>query len=298
MKTNRIDRHSPAGLVANACARLAAVGLVAGTLLGFAPPPAHAACATVVDPIVSIRKSDSVFVGQITELSDFGRLATIRVLEIWKGPDVGGEVIVNGSFSGSATVGPSDRTFMLGSTYLVVPFGVRSPFFDEACSATGLFVPAGGVIPPRFQEAVGSTTAQIPAVAEAAVVEPDGGVSPLMWGGAGLLLVTFVLVLRRRRRNKRVAGASPAATAPTPSRTTVTRLALAEERRQQGVAAPKVDAATAVSGVSRRRKHRLRRKAPLLEGNKAKRFGRASGLTELDAMRKKTRRIKQKRSKA
>lgn len=78
----------------------------------------------------------------------------------------------------------------------------------------------------------------------------------------------------------------------------MTRLALAEERRQQGVAAPKVDAATAVSGVSRRRKHRLRRKAPLLEGNKAKRFGRSSGLTELDAMRKKTRRIKQKRSKA
>ena len=194
--------------------RLAVVALIAAAAAVVIPPPAaHAACGSVVDQASAIRQADSVFVGRVVDTADFSRLATIDVLEIWKGDDLAPRVIVNGSFSGSPQIGPNDRVFTLGATYLVVPFGSRSPFFDEACSGTALFSPLGGLIPPQFHDAVGATTGRVvnQQIASDEAPQPAGGPALWLYAGGGLLVVALVaLTLRRRRR-----GPSKVQSAPT-----------------------------------------------------------------------------------
>ena len=126
---------------------------------------------------------------------DSSRKATVQVLETWKGPDLPTEVSVNGSFAGAPAIGPNDRTFTVGATYLLIPFGSRPPFFDEACSGTVLYVPAGGVIPARFHDAVGATNARLPDVPGAGdEATVGGGPTRLLIGGgvAGLFLLLLL----------------------------------------------------------------------------------------------------------
>jgi hypothetical protein len=270
---------------------------VASALVGVAPQAAHAACATPVDQVTAMQRADSVFVGRVTELSDLNRTATMAVVETWKGADLGSEVTVNGSLSGSPVVGPGDRTYLPGSTYLVVPFGSRSPFFDDACSGTGLYVPSGGQIPPQFHDAVGTMVARVPAtVAPTAAGSGNsgnaGGMGRFMIGGAALMMLVLYVLIRRRGKRRRISGGAPAPAAshgpPSP---------VVSESRAQTVEA-RVGAAAAVSAVAGRKKRRRAHPISRVRTGETERSSRLhkSGLSSLEASRKRTRRIKAKRA--
>ena len=262
--------------------------LVTGTVA-----PARAACNKPVDQITAMNLADSVFVGQVMELSDVNRVATMRVLEIWKGPDLGAQVTVNGSFSGSPQVLLSDRTYVLGATYLVVPFGRRSPFFDEACSGTRPYSPLGGQIPPQFQNAVGTPTARMPAAFGVADDTSDGSgrAGSLLIGGGVLAALGLVLLARRRR--KRAAAAATKDASAQPYRPPGTPATLRRKPVREPVE-PKVFAA--VAGRKTRRSQRTPR-VPPADNMRSSRFSK-SGLANLEAVRKKTRRIREKQRKA
>lgn len=304
--------------------------LVAAISWLSSPPPAAAACASPPDPVAAMTMADVVFVGSVAEVSDLGRVATMDVLEIWKGPDIGTPVVVNGSFSGGDVVGSNDRTYQLGQTYLVVPFGTRAPFFDEVCSATRTFTPSGGTIPGPYQQAVGAVTARVPTPSAAA--EPGGGGStgPLVVGGvAGLCALMALVVWRMRRKQKPTRVklgtappevARPAAREESLPRPKPSRAARKKQRADKKAAkkaaklagkkaeAPGIDpgkrrgrsrretvAGEVASSGRRSRRERRDKKAKAGRSRSARapsvRFSR-SGISNLEAMRKKTRRVK------
>jgi len=294
MKGSPTRRFRKRGPRVRAARRLATAALVASALIGAAPHAAHAACVTPVDQVTAMQRADSVFVGRVTELSDLNRTATMAVLETWKGADLGSEVTVNGSFSGSPVVGPGDRTYLLGTTYLVIPFGSRSPFFDDACSGTGLYVPSGGQIPPQFHNAVGRMVAQVPA-AVAPIPEDSGGPGAsglYVVGGSALVLLALYGLMRRRGKRRPVTGgtAAPAAQHGPPSPPAASSRPKAVE--------PKIGAAGAVAAVAGRKKGRRAHRTSHVRLGSNERSSRLhkSGLSSLEASRKRTRRIKAKRA--
>lgn len=285
--TGREGLHFQSGIAA----RILLASLVVSTAVVVAAVPAHAACSSPVDQIDAAARAGSVFVGLVIDVSDSSRKATIQVLETWKGPDLPAEVSVNGSFAGAPAIGPNDRTFNLGATYLVIPFGSRPPFFDEACSGTGLYVPAGGVIPARFHDAVGATTARLPDVLGAGdETTVGGGPTRLVIGGgvAGL----FLLLLLARWRRKRKSVPSPVAgsrTHPAPR---------AKKRPVPSTSGPLAGPPTGFTVPARKKRRRRRSGSPMVdEQAKGKRFQK-SGLSDLEAMRRKTRRVKGKKARS
>ncbi len=266
------------------------VWAMATVLVAVPVTPAHAACSPPIDQIAAMQRADSVFVGQVIELTDSSRIATVQVIEIWKGPDLDALVTVNGSLSGAPAVRVTDRTYLLGGTYLVVPFGSRSPFFDEACSATGLFVPRGGQIPLQFQDAVGATTARLPVTVApvADTSEGSGGISRgLMLGGSMAALALLVLVRRRRRK--------PAMPIPADAEARPVSSPGTSPNRVEDLAPEPVRAALAVAAVARRRPRR-RHRWPSAHGQRPRRLSK-SGLANLETLRKKSRRAREKQRK-
>lgn len=277
--------------------------MLAMPLILISSPPARAACSNAVDPAAKMADADAVFVGRVTEVSDFGRLATMEVLEIWKGPELPPEVVVNGSFSGSDQIGASDRTFIAGNTYVVVPLGSRSPFFDEACSGTHLYVPTG-TIPARFQKAVGVDAPRMPAApASGAAASDDGsaGVNlPLLAGAAAGALLIMWMVARRRKRRAAVLDrdSTPAPPAQSPAEPTDGDRPAKRAKQPQPEPAPAAaaTAVAAVAGRTRKRFRPLRAIGRALSGIFSKLRRSRSGLQSLEAIRKKTRKIKEKQS--
>ncbi len=263
---------------------------VATLLVAVPAAPVQASCSQPIDQITAIRRADSVFVGRVIELADFNRMATMQVIEIWKGSDLDELVTVSGSTSGAPQVRVTDRTYTLRSTYLVVPFGSRSPFSDDACSATGLFVPLGGQIPPRFQDAVGATTARFPITAAPATgtSESSGGFGQQLLVGGSIVMLALVVLVRRRRKK----SATPKSAEEPPRRA---RSPVASPSRPGDLDPQPVRAAVAVAGVAKRRPRRPRRRrySPSGEGQRPGRLSK-SGLANLETLRKKARRARDK----
>jgi hypothetical protein len=291
--------------------------LAAGLLLALVwvtdAAPAHAACATPPDVARSIEAADVVFIGRVMEVSDLNRIATMTVVEIWKGPDLISPVVVSGSISGEKAVGPSDRTYLPGETYLVVPFGRRSPFLDEACTATRLYPFANGAIPAQFQAAAGATTARMPGVAGAAAEADAGGSSAtLVLGGIGGGVLLLALGIWRLKSRKKEPGRTRLATPPGPPQPAAPehddaplpkprssrrkRLGHKQKKEKPKVSAPSKAAPIATRAsepVVKPKKERRRPSRPSFGGGRTSnaRFSR-SGLSNLEAMRKKTRKVK------
>ena len=288
-----------AGL-ASRCAIAAALAVF--SLVGTSTA-AHAACSTPLDPQLSFRVADTVFVARVVALDDFSRLATVEVLEIWKGRDLETQVVVNGSLSTSTSVSVDDRTFVMGSTYVFVPAGRRSPFVDGACSATALHNPTGGLTPAQYHDAVGASTARLPTpVAVAADTVDKGGLSPVLIGGvilSGAVLAVAIGSRRKKRKKQRAGtvGQAPsvpivpidrsAATAPVASKT----MDIGGEVKATSIRKSKPKRAPRRASARRG----IRTAAFSLERSKSSRFSR-SGLSNLETMRKKTRRIKSKKT--
>lgn len=291
-----VGRHgrTPSILDRTAIVLLATMAAILG-----AANTVRAACADGPDTAVAIQFADSVFVGRVVALSNLHRSATMEVLEIWKGPDLSGQVEVEGASSGSTVVGPDDRFYVLGSTYLVVPNGSGPPFFDDTCSGTMPYTALGGQIPAEYTDAVGAVTARIPAVAasESPASNPlsgvDGSVLFLSVGGAAVAALAFWLVRRRRKTR----GVSPGAES---ARFVATENQPAREKDELETQLPRAPQESASPGRHQKRSSRRQAKQDRsrsngvrdgVGGKRSRRFGR-SGLSNLEAVRKKTRRIK------
>ncbi len=248
--------------------------------------------------------ADSVFIGRVVALSDLHRAATMEVLEIWKGPDLSERVEVQGASSSSAVVGPNDRLYVLGGTYLVVPFGRASPFYDDACSGTILYAPRGGQIPAEYRDAVGAENPRIPAAAESSPRPvPSGAVdgSVLLLGGGAVLLAALAIWFLGRRKKTRGVSPGPEPIFAVPEVHPAPR----EQNPPDSSLAPSPGKSTSSDRPQKRRSPRH------AKGNRARsngarsgagakgppRFGR-SGLSNLESVRRKTRRFKAKQRKA
>lgn len=187
-----------------------------GTALAscLAPPPLDQA----------IEEADLVFVATVIDLANQDRNALMEVEEIWKGPDLPGEVLVRGGETDDPNMFTSvDRTYRFGVTYLVVSNDTTPPIQDNACTSTQEFTvgmddlrPADARPPSGTLE--GDTGSDDPepgtTTTEAGVALPDPGRrgSSLVWiavvgiaaaAGGG---VTAFVIRKNRREDRWVEG--------------------------------------------------------------------------------------------
>ena len=175
---------------------LALLLLVPGFAMVGNADPARAACAGSPDLIDALTQAEVVFVGSVYSVAKNDRIAIMEVVEIWKGPDLQPAVGVHGGDPHAPTIGPDDRTFEVGRTYLVVPTNGSPPFEDSLCTATMLYRPTGS-IPTEYAAAVGALDVRYTEEAAAALSAPtaiesfaDVANSAPVWG---VLVGVFVV---------------------------------------------------------------------------------------------------------
>lgn len=176
---------------------LATTGLLAALLA--IPAPALADCAVPPPLEVSLKTADLVFVGTVSGIEADGHSATFEVEEIWRG-DVPATVQVAGG-ENPAQPAEDDRTFELGTKYVVIPSLRDGRLVDSLCSGTTPWDDSYAAIRPVDAR---------PATASAPPTE-TGGQSSLLAGLGdlampaltvlviGTLLVVTVVVAGRRR---------------------------------------------------------------------------------------------------
>lgn len=118
--------------IITAAGALASLIVVAG--------PAAASCAPPPPMEQAIAEAKQVFVGTVEALADEGHRATVRVEEVWKGPDVPPVTEVNGSPHGAADGQPPARSSVdrkyAKAKYLFVLHDDSAPYEDHDCTNT------------------------------------------------------------------------------------------------------------------------------------------------------------------
>ncbi len=181
-------RRAPSWLLASL------VPSVALAVLLLPPMAAEASCAADGASLQqTIRSAPTIFVGTVTDLASNGRVATVRVDDIWRGSTVPSSVEVVGSPDLSAAATSVDRTYVAGAQYLFVPDGGGpQSFTDNSCTATQPFTRGLGALRPSSALGAAARSASTFPLALALVV-------PLIvLVGAGT-----ALLLRRRGRTAR-----------------------------------------------------------------------------------------------
>jgi hypothetical protein len=176
--------------------------------------PVAAACGSPVPIESALQQANTVFVGEVTGLSDRNREATMRVLEVWKGRDLPSTVLVEGGSDGITGVGADDRTFQTTRTYLVLSADTRSPFESDRCTATRLYRPIGGrAIPGNMAAVVGVSIARAPLSAPGDEATGADGSSILPFINVGLvamgLLAAAYMYKRLSSSKRRVRQGTP-----------------------------------------------------------------------------------------
>jgi hypothetical protein len=163
--------------------------LVAVTSPLLVPVVAGASCASGVAEQDAIQSAPFVFVGTVTDLSNGGRVATVRVDDIWRGRGIPSSVDVVGTPDLNAAATSVDRTYADGSQYLFVPVGGGPEHFtDNNCTATQLYSANLSALRPVGARGVPARTdSQFPVALAMVIVLVVAGV------GGGV-------VLRRRRQ--------------------------------------------------------------------------------------------------
>ena len=114
--------------------RIAAVPML--MLLPFlAPVGAYASCAAPPPGQVPWATADIAFVGTVVDLENRARWATVRVEEVWVGPDQPAEVVVRGGPGGDASLS-TERTYHRGVRYVFAVELIDGELSDSACSGT------------------------------------------------------------------------------------------------------------------------------------------------------------------
>ncbi len=181
---NRAKLSPGAGLILAATLVLGTAGTAAASCLSFQDPEAELKKAVATAPVV--------FVGTVALTQHQGRSALVNVAEVWRGPVLPAQVVVNGSPAREPNAATSiDRNFTSGTKYIFLPQGNRSPFSDNACSHTQEF------------------SAEIARLRPAGLVGPAGSpdgdassfpVGPVALGsGLGLALIAGLWIALRRR---------------------------------------------------------------------------------------------------
>lgn len=116
-------------------------GVTGLALMGLAllAGPAAASCAPPPPMEQAIEEAKTVFVGTVESLADEGHHATVRVEEVWKGPDLPPVVEVRGSPGGDGAMRARtsvDRTYTDDTKYLFVLYDEDLPLEDNVCSRT------------------------------------------------------------------------------------------------------------------------------------------------------------------
>ena len=167
--------------------------------------PAQASCAEAVPLQDAIANAQTVFVGTVTETDFDGRVVTFNVSEVWKG-ETGPTIIVVGGPSiadlqaaqanGENVVTSVDRSFELGTTYLVVSHGSHDGvLLDNQCSNTQPF--AVSLNEHRPADATPPTTDR--PVSDAP--RPTGAWAALSGGALALLAGTYLAAHAFGRRH-------------------------------------------------------------------------------------------------
>jgi len=177
----------------------AALRVAAALLLSlgalWAPAAASASCLLPPPGGDPWADAEVVFIGTVTAVANGDRWATVRVEEVWRGPDQPAEVIVRGGPE-SNTATSVDRTYNVGIRYIFALSIADGALSDSACSGT---TPADAV------DIVATRPKDIRPPLGGSLNTPDGGPDlgdfagpALVVGIVGGLLVVTVLVARRR----------------------------------------------------------------------------------------------------
>ena len=173
--------------------RLAGAALLALTGL-WAPGAAMAKCVPPVPGQAPWADADAVFVGTVTSVAKRDRWATVRVEEVWHGPDQPAEVVVRGGPEDAET--SVDRTYTVGMRYVFGVLVQDGMLLDNSCSGTteaastdlDAMRPAEIRTPGEANPTTGETGPDL-----AGLAGPVGLVAVI-----GGLLLAIVLVARRR----------------------------------------------------------------------------------------------------
>lgn len=175
-------------------ALLATLSLLGAAVVAtLTPSIAGASCAGVVSVQDSVRSAPTVFVGTVLDVSNGGRVATVRVDDVWRGRGIAASVDVVGSPDLNAAATSVDRTYAAGSQYLFVPDGGGPQHFsDNNCTATQIY--AGTLAALRPASAPGAPV-RVPSTFPLSLVLVVAGL--VLLGGVG----TAVILGRRRPVN-------------------------------------------------------------------------------------------------
>ncbi|MBF8290192.1 MAG: hypothetical protein HW391_1160 [Chloroflexi bacterium] len=174
--------------------RLAAAALLS---LGALWAPAGAAASCLIPPAGDLgwQAADVVFVGTVTGVANGARWATVRVEEVWKGPDQPVDVVVRGGPEGN-TATSVDRTYNVGTRYLFAVSMEDGTLADNSCSPTTQAdaIDLAALRPAEVRQPIGA--APTPA---SGGLDLSGLAGPvLIVGIVGGLLVATVFLARRR----------------------------------------------------------------------------------------------------
>ena len=164
------------------------------------PLEARASCA----PPAALAAAPVAFVGTVTDLSNGGRVATVRVDDVWRGMHIPATVRVVGTPDLGAAATSVDRSYTSGAQYLFVPSGGGpETFMDNTCTLTQLY--SAQVAALRPADAPGAAAPRRPADAP-----PTNGTG--RWPFVLALITALVLVPAGAgllRRRSRLAGRGP-----------------------------------------------------------------------------------------
>lgn len=176
---------SRAETTARALLRIASAGSLAlGALFAAGPGAVLADCAEPPDIKMAVATADIVFVGTVSDVTNNGRWAEVKVGAVWRGPDQPATLLIRGGPEGNAA-SSVDRSFVAGVTYLFVPYldASTKTLSDNICTSTTEWrAELDGLRPSDARPPTGSTPA-----------EAGFDLSPLL--PVGVAVIVFVVLL-------------------------------------------------------------------------------------------------------
>lgn len=169
--------------------------------LALVPPAAAAAsCAAPEEPL-RLGGQEPVFVGDVVRTSGAGRVAQVRVVDVWQGPDLPPVVVVQGGPLGRGVSSSTERTYDAGTRYaFFASHGEDGGLYDSSCSPTAPVEVHAALDPPGVRP---------PSADAAPVTDPRGPLTralPLWlpsWAPFALLLLlpagALALLVRESR---------------------------------------------------------------------------------------------------
>jgi hypothetical protein len=140
-----------------------------------------------------LAQADVVFVGTVTHVDQTGRLATVQVEEIWRGPELASVVEVRGAVDGAAFTSV-DRRFEQSMRYLFAPMIDGNLLVDDACSPTQPYgVETTAYRPTNVREPIGGVPAP-QSIGPATLVVAAAALA----GIAGFIVLGTQTLVRRR----------------------------------------------------------------------------------------------------